>query len=109
MEPIKASENIDKNRRRLLGTAAMSIAVAGAASLLPAHTGRAVEGDAIRPFRVNIPEEAARRSPPAHCGDAVARKETVTDDTAGRAARDDAETRALLADGVRLAQDRGAG
>jgi hypothetical protein len=57
METIKTSENINKDRRRLLGTAAMSIAVAGAASLLPAHLAAATQGDAIRPFTINIPEE----------------------------------------------------
>jgi pimeloyl-ACP methyl ester carboxylesterase len=57
METIKTSENINKDRRRLLGTAAMSIAVAGAASLLPAHLATAAQGDAIRPFTINIPEE----------------------------------------------------
>jgi len=57
METIKTPENINKDRRRLLGTAAMSIAVAGAASLLPAHLATAAQGDAIRSFRVNVPEE----------------------------------------------------
>jgi hypothetical protein len=39
-------------RRSLL---AMS-AAAGALSLLPAHLAAAVDGNAIRPFRVNVPE-----------------------------------------------------
>jgi pimeloyl-ACP methyl ester carboxylesterase len=41
-------------RRRLLAIAA----TAGAVSLLPGHLAAAAEGDAIRPFRINIPEEA---------------------------------------------------
>ena len=57
MRTTETSEEINHDRRRLLGTAAMSIAVAGAASLLPAHLATAAEGPAIRPFRVNVPEE----------------------------------------------------
>jgi pimeloyl-ACP methyl ester carboxylesterase len=45
------------DRRRLLGMTAMSIVAAGAASLLPSQLSAAPAGDAIRPFRVNIPEE----------------------------------------------------
>jgi pimeloyl-ACP methyl ester carboxylesterase len=49
-------EQIDRDRRRLLGTAALGIASAGAAGLLPSQFAAATEGDAIRPFRVDIPE-----------------------------------------------------
>ena len=35
----------------------MRAAAAGASSLLPAHLAAAAEDDAIRPFRVNVPEE----------------------------------------------------
>ena len=35
----------------------MAIAAAGAASLFPAHPAPAATSDAIRPFRVNVPEE----------------------------------------------------
>src|SRR5262245_15194591 len=53
-----AAESIDQDRRRLfLGTAAMAIAAAGAASLIPTPLAAAPAGDAIRPFRVNVPEE----------------------------------------------------
>ena len=67
------SEDIDHRRRRFFCTAAMGIAAtAGAFSLLPEHSAAAgisqpsnqgntamatTESDAIRPFRVNIPEE----------------------------------------------------
>jgi pimeloyl-ACP methyl ester carboxylesterase len=77
------TEAIDQDRRRLLGTAAMGIAVAGAASLLPAHPASAAEGDAIRPFHISFPEEtlvdlrrriAATRWP---------ERETVTDPSQG--------------------------
>ena len=51
------SEVINEDRRQLLSTAAMGIAAAGAASLLPAYPAPAATSDAIRPFRINIPEE----------------------------------------------------
>ena len=57
MNTSKATEAIDQDRRRLLGTATMGIAVASAASLLPSQMAAAAVGDAIRPFRVDIPEE----------------------------------------------------
>src|SRR5271165_5552315 len=53
----RTTEAIDQDRRRLLGTATMGIAVAGAASLLPSQLAAAPAGDAIRPFRVDVPEE----------------------------------------------------
>jgi pimeloyl-ACP methyl ester carboxylesterase len=53
------SKTIDLDRRRLLGTAATGIAVAGAVSLLPSELIAASAGEAIRPFRsFNVPEEA---------------------------------------------------
>ena len=59
MRTAATAEGIDHDRRRLLTTAAMGIAVAGAASFLPARPGvAAAAGDAIRPFRVDVPEEA---------------------------------------------------
>src|SRR5271167_4625507 len=83
MDTTKTPEVIDQDRRRLLGTAAMSIAVAGAASLLPAHLATAAQGDAIRPFRINIPDEQLvdlrRRIAATRWPD----KETVTDDSQG--------------------------
>jgi len=57
MATSKAIEAIDHNRRRLLGMAAMGIAVAGAASLLPSPIAAAPAGDALRPFRVHVPDE----------------------------------------------------
>jgi pimeloyl-ACP methyl ester carboxylesterase len=52
------TEAIDHDRRRLLETAATGIAAAGVASMLRANPAAAAEGEAIRPFRVNVPEEA---------------------------------------------------
>ncbi len=51
MRTIQTSEEINRDRRRLLDTATMGIA-AGAACLLPAHPAAAAEGDAIQPFRI---------------------------------------------------------
>jgi pimeloyl-ACP methyl ester carboxylesterase len=53
----KATEAIDQERRQLLGAATVSVAAAGAASLVPAHPATAGEGDAIRPFRFEASEE----------------------------------------------------
>src|SRR3954464_10848014 len=58
MSTSEAIKEIDQDRRRVLGTAAMGVAAAGAASVFPAHPATAAEGDAIRPFRINFPEEA---------------------------------------------------
>ena len=49
-------EEIDHDRRQLLSTAAMGIAAAGAASLFPAHLAPAATSDAVRPFRIHVPE-----------------------------------------------------
>jgi pimeloyl-ACP methyl ester carboxylesterase len=57
MKSSHSTEAIDQDRRRILGAATMAVAAAGAASLLPAQTAAAVAGDAIRPFRVEVPEE----------------------------------------------------
>jgi pimeloyl-ACP methyl ester carboxylesterase len=83
MDTRRTTEAVDEDRRRLLGTATLSIAAAGAASLLPSQLAAATGGDAIRPFRVEVPEEklvdlrrrlAATRWP---------EKETVADEMQG--------------------------
>jgi pimeloyl-ACP methyl ester carboxylesterase len=58
MRTRSAFEVIDRDRRRFLSTAAMGIVATGAASLFPAYPAPAATGDEIRPFRVNVPEEA---------------------------------------------------
>jgi pimeloyl-ACP methyl ester carboxylesterase len=77
------SEDINQDRRQLLSTAATGIAAAGAASLFPWSSASADVADAIRPFRIDIPEQdlanlrgrlAATRWPD---------KETVADDSQG--------------------------
>lgn len=45
-------------RRGFLATSATAIAAAGALSFLPARLAAAAQGSAIRPFRVEVPEDA---------------------------------------------------
>ena len=52
------SEAIDQDRRRLLSSAAMGVAVAGTISLFPPGFARADEAAQIRPFRVDVADEA---------------------------------------------------
>ncbi len=56
MDKNENLEEIDRDRRRLLGAAAMGIAVAGATSLFPQRLAAAAE-ESIRSLRVNVPEE----------------------------------------------------
>jgi pimeloyl-ACP methyl ester carboxylesterase len=82
MNTVKMFDEINDDRRRFLGTAAMTIAAAGAFSLLPAPAG-AIGENTIRPFRVNFPEadlvDLQRRVMATRLPD----KETVTDSTQG--------------------------
>ena len=83
MSGIVPPSEIDQGRRRLAVIAA-TIAVACSPILLSANLATAVESDAIRPFRVNIPGGSTRRSPPAPI--ATTRwpdKETVADQSQG--------------------------
>jgi pimeloyl-ACP methyl ester carboxylesterase len=83
MRATVTTEAINQDRRRLLGTAAMGIAAAGAASLLPEHLAAATEDSAIRPFHINVPEadlvELRRRVKAPRWPD----RETVTDPSQG--------------------------
>ncbi|PSJ53760.1 epoxide hydrolase family protein [Pseudaminobacter soli (ex Li et al. 2025)] len=76
-------DGIDRDRRRLLVGAATGLMAVGAAGMWPASPTYAAPEDAIRPFRVNVPDEdildlrrrlAATRWP---------EKETVADDSQG--------------------------
>jgi pimeloyl-ACP methyl ester carboxylesterase len=58
MPTRSGSKVIDQDRRRFLSTAAMGIVAAGAASLFPAYPAPAARGEEIRPFRINVPDEA---------------------------------------------------
>jgi pimeloyl-ACP methyl ester carboxylesterase len=49
---------ISQERRQLLKTAAMGVVAAGAGSLFPSHVGAAASGVEIRPFHIEVPEEA---------------------------------------------------
>ena len=93
MNTRKSTETIDQNRRLLLGAvtmglATMGIAAAGAASLVPSQLAAAPAGDAIRPFRVHVPEEQLvdlrRRIAATRWPD----QETVSDGSQGAAARE---------------------
>jgi pimeloyl-ACP methyl ester carboxylesterase len=83
MRATETSEGANYDRRQLLGTAAMAIAAAGTAGLVPAELRAAAEDDAIRPFRVDVPEEKLvdlrRRIAATNWPD----KETATDPSQG--------------------------
>jgi pimeloyl-ACP methyl ester carboxylesterase len=57
MNSRTTTEVIDQDRRRLLSTVSMGLAVIGAASLLPSQLIAAPASDAIRRFRIKIPQE----------------------------------------------------
>ena len=48
---------VTPDRRQFLNTAAMGVVAAGMSSLLPLHPTQAATSGAIRPFRVDVPEE----------------------------------------------------
>src|SRR5262245_43874249 len=83
MGTLTMSEAIDHSRRRLLGTAAMGIIAVSAVGLVPLELAAATAGDAVRPFRVNFPEEQLldlrRRIAATRWPD----KETVNDQSQG--------------------------
>ncbi len=101
METTKTPEVIDQDRRRLLGTATMGIAAAGALSLVPTHLVKAsdaisnqssnqgaspmdtVAHSGIRSFRVNFPEEALVDLRRLIAATRWPDKETVTDESQG--------------------------
>jgi pimeloyl-ACP methyl ester carboxylesterase len=83
MDTIRKTEDIDDYRRRLLATASMGIAAAGAASLLPSQLAAASAGDAIRPFRVEVPEEKLVDLRKRIAATQWPERETVTDQSQG--------------------------
>ena len=83
MRTTAITEAINHDRRRLLSTAAMGIAVAGAASLLPAYPASAADGDAIRPFHISFPEEALVDLRRRIAATRWPERETVTDPSQG--------------------------
>jgi pimeloyl-ACP methyl ester carboxylesterase len=57
MTPKTGTDLINPDRRQLLNGAVMGVAAAGLSSLLPPQPARAATSDAIRPFRISVPEE----------------------------------------------------
>jgi pimeloyl-ACP methyl ester carboxylesterase len=78
-----ATEVIDQDRRKLLNTAAMGIAAAGAVSLWPATLRAAHADETIRPFHIEVPQQQLddlrRRIAATKWPD----KETVADESQG--------------------------
>ena len=81
MDTTKTPEVIDQDRRRLLGTA--TIAAAGAVNLFPSQLVAAATSDAIRPFRVDVPEERLVDLRRRLAATQWPEKETVADETQG--------------------------
>ena len=52
------SEVINQDRRQLLTTTALGIAAAAAASPFPVDPASAATSDAVRPFRIDVPDES---------------------------------------------------
>ena len=77
------TEAIDQDRRRILSAATMAVAAAGVASLLPAQAAAAPAGDAIRPFRVEVPEEKLADLRRRVAATQWPEKETVADQSQG--------------------------
>jgi pimeloyl-ACP methyl ester carboxylesterase len=85
MDTAMIPEQINDDRRRFVGNAVMTVAAAGAFSLLPGNPAAAAAAadDRVRPFHVNVPEEQLldlrRRVKSTRWPD----KETVTDPSQG--------------------------
>jgi pimeloyl-ACP methyl ester carboxylesterase len=76
-------EDIKQDRREFIGSAVMGVAAVGTLSLLPSGPAAAATDSAVRPFHVNIPEQAVsdlrRRLAATRWPD----RETVTDQSQG--------------------------
>lgn len=83
MDTNKTVEATDLDRRRLLSTASLGIAAAGAASLLPAQLTAAAANDAIRPFRFRASDEQLADLRRRVLATQWPERETVADDTQG--------------------------
>jgi Epoxide hydrolase N terminus len=76
---IMSTPSSSPTRRDLLALSA----AAGAACLLPASAGAATGGDAIRPFSINVPEEALADLRRRLAATRWPERETVTDASQG--------------------------
>jgi pimeloyl-ACP methyl ester carboxylesterase len=83
MDTSRTTETIDQDRRRLLGVATMGLAVAGAASLLPSQVAAAPAGDAIRAFRIDVPDQVLIDLRQRLTATRWPDRETVADDSQG--------------------------
>jgi hypothetical protein len=63
-----SKEAIDHDRRELLAGAAMGLAAAGGAGILPVDAAPAATNDAIRPFRVDVPGRSSISAGPGANG-----------------------------------------
>src|ERR1700729_4048455 len=81
--PPERSENMKPDRRQLLRGTAIGLATGGLAKMLGLSRASAAEANAIRPFRIDVPEQELvdlqRRLATTRWPD----KETVTDDSQG--------------------------
>src|SRR6266550_1675903 len=83
MSAMKTSENIDHDRRHLLGVATAGLAAAGAASLLPSTLSAATVDEAIRPFHFEATEEQLANLRRRLATTRWPENETVADETQG--------------------------
>jgi hypothetical protein len=77
------TDPIGHDRRWLLGAPVVGVAVAGAANLLPACLVTETGGDAIHPFRVDVPEAALVDLRRRLAAIRWPRRETITDQSQG--------------------------
>jgi len=83
MQTQIGSEVIYQDRRKLLAGAAIGFAAAGAASIFPINPASAATNDAIRPFRIDTPEEALVDLRRRLSATRWPERETVDDDSQG--------------------------
>ena len=77
------SNSSSPSRRQRLRAAAMGLAAAGAASLFPGYLAPAAASEAIRPFRINVPEDDLRDLRRRIAATRWPDKETVADPSQG--------------------------
>jgi pimeloyl-ACP methyl ester carboxylesterase len=80
---VQGPENIDHERRTLLGAATTSLAAAGAASLFPSQTSAAPAADAVRPFHFKASDKDLADLRQRIEATKWPEKETVADDSQG--------------------------